>query len=61
MSAEKNLICGMSKRTSSFHATLDMEASLTVTISTLDMCCDCFDKLMDELIPKCAISPVEER
>lgn len=27
----------------------------------LDMCCDCFDKLMDELIPKCAISPVEER
>lgn len=27
----------------------------------LDMCCDCFDKLMNEyIIPKCKISPVEE-
>ena len=25
----------------------------------LDMCCDCFDKLMEELIPKCAIPPVK--
>lgn len=27
----------------------------------LDMCCDCFDKLMDGLIPKCAIPPVKEQ
>lgn len=26
----------------------------------LDMCCDCFDKLMDSLILKCAISPLKE-
>lgn len=27
----------------------------------LDMCCDCFDKLMEELIPKCKINPLKER
>lgn len=27
----------------------------------LDLCCDCFDKLMNEyIIPNCKISPVEE-
>lgn len=24
----------------------------------LDLCCDCFDNLMDELIPKCVHNPV---
>lgn len=27
----------------------------------LDMCCDCFDKLMEDLIPKCKINPHEEK
>ncbi len=27
----------------------------------LDLCCNCFDKLMTEyIVPKCKISPVEE-
>lgn len=26
----------------------------------LDMCCDCFDILMDAVIQKCVISPIEE-
>lgn len=28
---------------------------------SLDMCCDCFDRLMEDLIPKCKINPHEER
>lgn len=27
----------------------------------LDMCCDCFDKLMEDMIPKCKINPCTER
>jgi len=27
----------------------------------LDMCCDCFDKLIDDLRPKCVIDPITER
>lgn len=26
----------------------------------LDLCCSCFDSLMDYIVPKCKISPVEE-
>lgn len=26
----------------------------------LDLCCDCFDKLIDDLIPKCKINPLTE-
>lgn len=26
----------------------------------LDLCCDCFDKVIDDLIPKCKISPLIE-
>lgn len=26
----------------------------------LDLCCKCFDKLMDELITKCKINPITE-
>jgi len=26
----------------------------------LDLCCDCFDKLIKYIIPKCKYSPVEE-
>ena len=26
----------------------------------LDLCCDCFDKLIDKLIPMCKINPIAE-
>lgn len=26
----------------------------------LDFCCDCFDKLMDKLVPQCKINPITE-
>ena len=26
----------------------------------LDICCDCFDKLMDKFIPMCKINPITE-
>lgn len=26
----------------------------------LDLCCDCFDNLMDYIIPKCKLSPIKE-
>lgn len=26
----------------------------------LDLCCECFDKLMDKLIPECKINPIVE-
>ncbi len=26
----------------------------------IDLCCDCFDKLLKHLIPKCKISPIVE-
>jgi hypothetical protein len=26
----------------------------------LDMCCDCFDSLIDYILPKCSISPIVE-
>lgn len=26
----------------------------------LDLCCECFDKLMDRLIPECKINPIVE-
>lgn len=26
----------------------------------LDLCCDCFDKIMDMLIPRCKISPIKD-
>lgn len=26
----------------------------------LDLCCDCFDSLIEYIVPKCKISPVEE-
>lgn len=25
-----------------------------------DMCCDCFDRLLDTLVPQCLINPVSE-
>ena len=26
----------------------------------LDLCCDCFDKVMDWIIPQCKINPIQE-
>ncbi len=43
------------------HASVGYGSGFDGTKIALDLCCDCFDKLMsDYIIPKCKYSPVEE-
>lgn len=44
-----------------FHYTVGYGSEFDGQGINLDLCCDCFDKLMNEyIIPRCKISPVEE-
>lgn len=43
-----------------FHYNVGYGSRFDKTIIDLDLCCDCFDSLMYELIPQCTYNPVTD-
>ncbi len=43
-----------------FHYNVGYGSKFDESAIQLDLCCQCFDELMDYIIPKCKISPIED-
>jgi hypothetical protein len=44
-----------------FHYSVGYGSKFDGDIIDLDLCCGCFDKIMDWIIPQCKTNPVTER
>lgn len=44
----------------SIHRNLGYGTKYDSDILDLDLCCDCMEKFLDDIIPRCQISPIAE-
>lgn len=43
-----------------FHRRVGYGSAYDGYLLNLNLCCNCFDRLMDELVPKCEINPLSD-